>query len=69
MARLRISDEARDHLRDFCEHHRVSMSALAEILIFTLNRDMDLERRHEVAKAIEQARELDMERRRREPPT
>lgn len=66
MARLRISEEARDHFRDFCEHHGVSMSALSEILIFTLTVDMDLARRHEVAAAIEEARELDMQRRRRD---
>lgn len=61
---VKISDDARDMLRDFAERHAVSVAALLEAFARRLP-PAGVELHERLAAAVEEARAIDVERRRR----
>lgn len=69
MAKLRVSDEARDNFKAFAETHGVSMSALLECFIWKVNPETPWDDLTPGQRdAITEARAVDAERRSRETP-
>lgn len=70
MAQIRISDDCRDRLRDFCQTNGVSMSAMLECVVPALEPDVRFDDLHpRIQEWVLCARDVDAERRSRESPS